>query len=74
MSMGIGHKYWVHLILYKSGTLDECIEYMKKNPPKYKTHFYELRPLPDLKTRQCEKYEACLVEIEKTSIKSKEKK
>lgn len=74
MGMGIGHTYWVQVIRMTWGTLDECIKFMKENPPRYKTEFYELRPEPNLRTRTCEKYSCQLIKIDKTSIKSKEKK
>ena len=65
MSLGLGHRYWVHVIKYVYGTLEECMNYMKDNPPENKYQWYELRP--EVKVVKgggsyCEEYQCSLVE------------
>lgn len=44
MSLGLGHKYWVHILKHFYGTLEECIKHMQENKPSNKYQWYELRP------------------------------
>ena len=64
MSMGIGKRYWVHVITHHSGDLKSCIKYMSEHPPRNKHQWYELRPLVDIngKIITCETYACDLVE------------
>lgn len=70
MSMGLGHKYWVQIIKYTSGTLDHCLKYMNENKPGSKYQFYELKPIPDLKNNQCDDYMCTLVRIDQKPEKA----
>ena len=68
MSIGLGHKYWVHLIKHFYGDLQACIKYMQDNPPKDDAQWYELRPNPTIKkglTIRCNEYSCDLVEGDK---------
>ena len=67
MSMGLGHKYWVHVIDVKFGTLEECIQYMQEHKLNTNRKWYELTPIPNLKIGTCEEYRCCLVELDKYS-------
>ena len=65
MSLGLGHRYWVHRIHGQYGTLEECIKYMQDNPPANKFQWYELRPQVEVNKKNgswCTQYEAALVE------------
>ena len=64
MSLGLGHRYWVHVIEYFYGTLEECLKYMSEHKPANRNQWYELRP--DVHVRRygsyCENYSCNLVE------------
>ena len=65
MSMGLGKRYFVHVIKYFYGSLEECLKYMNENKPANKRQWYELRP--DVHIRKysqtyCENYQCSLVE------------
>lgn len=65
MSMGIGKRYWVHLIKSFTGDIIECAEYMVQNPPRNKHQWYELHPIVDVdidNKMACERYMCHLVE------------
>lgn len=71
MGMGIGHKYLVQQLSYFYGDLQSCLEFMKNNPPKFKTQWYELRP--DVKIRKgkpitCDTY-FCLLLTQARNLK-----
>ena len=63
MGMGLGHNYWVHVLKHKYGSLEECIEFMKANPPRSNKEWYELRPNIIVKEKICNEYCVDLVEI-----------
>lgn len=71
MSIGLGHNYLVHLIKHFTGSLDECLKFMKENKPKDKYSWFELRPLVEIKKGKrinCELYSCNLVEDGKTKL------
>lgn len=63
MAIGLGKKYWIHVIKHFYGTLEQCIQFMNQNKPKNNKEWYELRPIPNVKERTCEEYQCDLVEI-----------
>ena len=65
LGQGPGKHYWVHLIKHKFGNLNECIDYMKANPPKNNKQWYELRPQVKVKEGICSEYCCDLVEMAK---------
>ena len=65
MSLGLGKKYWVHVLKHFSGNLDECLEFMSKNKPINNKQWYELRPYVNVKKDDdstCDEYGCDLVE------------
>lgn len=65
MSLGLGHRYWVHLIKYHYGDLESCIKFMQENKPSNNTSWFELRPNPNIekgKVATCDEYSCDLVE------------
>lgn len=71
MGMGLGHQYWVELIKYFSGTLEECIDFMKNNKPRSNKEWYELRPIVHAKEGTCTEYMCNLVRKDKERGKGK---
>ena len=69
MSMGLGHRYWVHLIKYHYGDLESCIEFMKTNKPISSYQWFELVPQVNVKKAQCIEYQCNLVEMDKEDEK-----
>ncbi len=65
MSLGLGKKYWVHMIKHFYGTLEECINYMNQNKPRNNKQWYELRPDVNVKEGTTDNYSLDLVEISK---------
>ena len=68
MALGLGHKYWVHVIRWMHGTLEECIAFMHKYKPKNSKSWFELRPDPKIVKNQlttCDYYTVTLVEDDK---------
>ena len=43
MALGLGHKYWVHVIKHFTGTLNECYKFMHENQPYNNWSWFELR-------------------------------
>ena len=65
MSMGLGKQYWVHCIKVIFGDLQTCIKFMQDNAPEDDEHWFELRPLVDVKKGKqvtCKEYSCSLVE------------
>ena len=64
MSLGLGKRYWVHVIKHFYGTLEECLKYMNENKSANIYQWYELRP--DVHVRKsgsyCDNYSCNLVE------------
>lgn len=65
MAIGLGKRYWVRVLKFKSGTLEECINFINKNKPKDNKEWVELEPIPNLKNNTCKEYKCSLVSIEK---------
>lgn len=65
MSIGLGKRYWVHMIKHHCGNLESCIKFMQENAPKNNTSWFELRALVKVKQGKpttCEEYMCDLVE------------
>lgn len=45
MGMGIGKQYWVHVLDWHFGTLEECIKFMEENKPDNDLSWFELEPI-----------------------------
>ena len=65
MAFGLGNHYLVQVIKWKSGTLEECIEFMNQNKPINTKEWYELEPIPDVKNGTCSEYHCSLVKMVK---------
>ena len=54
MSLGLGHSYWVEIIRFKHGTLEECIKFMQEYPFSNVDCWWELSPIvrKDKKTKK----------------------
>ena len=65
MSIGLGKRYWVRIVLHHSGDLESCVKFMQENASKTNTQWFELRPLVKVKQGKptiCEEYMCDLVE------------
>lgn len=65
MSLGLGKRYWVRMVLHHCGDLNSCIKFMLENAPKDSTQWFELRALVKVKTGKtttCDEYMCDLVE------------
>lgn len=65
MSLGLGHRYWVHLIKHHYGDLESCIKFMQENKPSSEESWFELRPNPTIikgEAITCTEYSCDLVE------------
>lgn len=65
MSLGLGHRYWVHMIKHHYGNLESCIRFMQENNPSSNKQWFELRPNPNVKKGSeitCDEYSCDLVE------------
>ena len=65
MSMGIGKRYFVHVIKNCFGTLDECMAFMESLKPLDKEHWFELRPIVTIfkgKVTEIKEYQCMLLE------------
>ena len=49
MSMGLGKRYFVHIIENFFGNIEGCIEFMNKHKPEDNKHWFELRPIVSVK-------------------------
>ena len=68
MSMGLGKSYFVHLITYCYGSLEECIQFMKKHEPTDDLHWFELKPIVSVKKDEpvrIKEYQCMLLEDSK---------
>lgn len=52
MAIGLGHKYWVELIKYKYGSLEECLQWIQENKPENDLYWFELIPQAEIKTNK----------------------
>ena len=65
MSMGVGKRYWVHMIKHHCENLESVIKFMQENAPTSNLQWFELRALVNVKQGQittCDEYQCDLVE------------
>ena len=64
MSIGLGKRYWVHVIRHHFGKLEDCLKYMNEHKPRNIYQWYELRPYVRVRDEgtYCEEYMCDLVE------------
>ncbi len=65
MSLGLGHTYFVRMIIYHYGSLDSCLKFMNENKPNSDSQWFELRPEVNVKKATCDMYQCSLVEMVK---------
>lgn len=61
MSLGLGKRYWVRVVYWFCGSLEECIAFMQDHKPRGDYEWFELRPEVDIPEYKCNTYQCSLV-------------
>ena len=68
MSIGLGKRYFVHVVKYEYGDLEKVTQWMKDNAPENNLRWFELHPIVKVekgKKVTLKEYQVMLVEDDK---------